>query len=90
VGAVNERICEVARDVIAELGQPELLERLEQALDARGLTGKKVPRKSKRRRWSFYPLEELGAAICAKAKAEKITHDKLLTRILAEHFGVSP
>ena len=92
---MNERICEVSRSVIAEFGTPELLERLEGALEERGLTQPKAKRpkherQPRRRRWSIYPLEELGSAIKAQAKAEGISCDKLICRMLAERFERSP
>lgn len=89
LSVVNERICEVSRAVIAELGIPGALEHLEEALEARHLTAPKVdkPKLPKRRRWSIYPLEELGAAINAQAKAEGISANDLMCRILAEHLA---
>lgn len=84
LGALNERVTEVIRAIVFERGDPVLIEEMEAALKARGLTGR--PRRGhKPRRQTVYLEETIGEKVYARAKEAQLSPSRYIERVLKDH-----
>lgn len=84
LGALNERVTEVVRAIVFELGDPSLIEAAEAALKARGLTGK-ARRGTRPRRQTVYLEEKIGAIVYALAKEAQLSPSRYIERTVTSH-----
>ncbi len=91
IGALDERIVEIARSVALEVGDDRVIEATERALRDRGLVQNK--RRNRQRRWRRYTVYldiETGDAVNALAKGERANRFHLIRDLLRAQLGLPP
>jgi hypothetical protein len=92
LGALNERIVEIARSVAVEVGDPRVIEAVEQALLDRELIQPKGRRNRQRktRRYTVYLDLETANTLNAVAKEEQKNRFYLIRDLLRPMLGLPP